>query len=72
MIHRTVKPGTVKVQTVGEYTDRASALADKTTLGRVRILAWINGTAARGYTLIVRDGDGLNATKVLAQAKAKE
>lgn len=70
MIHRTVKAGTVKVQTVGEYTERAAALADKTTLGRKNVLAWINGTAARGYTLIVRDGDGLKATDILAKAKA--
>lgn len=60
----------VLVETIASYKRHEDAARDKEVLANARIFSSINGTAARGYTLIVMKGMFEKAKAILEKTKA--
>lgn len=68
---KTVKKSTVEVETISEYgQDVRAAQADKEALAKVRVLAYVNGSRATGYTLVVIKSAAEKAKQELEKLRA--
>lgn len=62
---KSAQPLVVQQSAIRRYSSEAPAVADVATLKKVRIPACVNGTAATGYSLVVRAADSIRAQEIL-------